>query len=341
MNPAALSLQQVTPLLKVEGLSKHFPLSTGLFGGQARSVKAVDGVSFDVAQGETLSLVGESGCGKSTTGRLIARLLDVSSGKVSFQGRDMSHIQGAELRALRRDIQMVFQDPYSSLNPRQTVGDIIGAPFLIQGVTPPEGRRAAVQELMRRVGLNPEHYYRYPREFSGGQRQRISIARALALRPKLIICDEPVSALDVSVQAQVINLLQDLQRDLGLSYLFIAHDLSVVRHISHRVAVMYLGQIVEIADVGPLYERPLHPYTLALLSSAPNPDPDRAASRKRFVLKGELPSPVNPPSGCLFHTRCPMAADKCRNEVPTLMQVAPGRQTACHFADRVPPLAAA
>lgn len=340
MNAPAPASQQVAPLLEVEKLSKHFPLSTGLFGGQARSVRAVDGVSFHVAQGETLSLVGESGCGKSTTGRLIARLLDVSSGRVSFQGRDMSHIQGGDLRALRRDIQMVFQDPYSSLNPRQTVGDIIGAPFLIQGVTPPEGRRAAVQELMRRVGLNPEHFYRYPREFSGGQRQRISIARALALRPKLIICDEPVSALDVSVQAQVINLLQDLQRDLGLSYLFIAHDLSVVRHISHRVAVMYLGRIVEIAEVGPLYERPLHPYTLALLSSAPDPDPDGAASRKRFVLKGELPSPVNPPSGCLFHMRCPMAQDKCRSEVPALREVAAGRQSACHFADQVPPIAA-
>lgn len=339
MNPVANQANSSSPLLKVEGLSKHFQLSNGLFGGANRSVRAVNGVSFEIAEGETLSLVGESGCGKSTTGRLIARLLDPTSGQVHFQGRDMAPVSGAELRSLRRDIQMVFQDPYSSLNPRQTVGDIIGAPFAIQGLTPPEGRRAAVQDLMRRVGLNPDHYYRYPREFSGGQRQRIGIARALALRPKLIICDEPVSALDVSVQAQVINLLQDLQRDLGVSYLFIAHDLSVVRHISHRVAVMYLGRIVEIADVASLYEHPKHPYSLALLSSAPAPDPDRVASRKRFVLKGELPSPVNQPSGCVFHTRCPMAADRCRQDVPALKPAGEGRLSACHFADTVPAMA--
>lgn len=339
MNPAAKHANSSSPLLKVEGLSKHFQLSNGLFGGANRSVRAVNGVSFEIAEGETLSLVGESGCGKSTTGRLIARLLDPTSGQVHFQGRDMAPVSGAELRSLRRDIQMVFQDPYSSLNPRQTVGDIIGAPFVIQGLTPPEGRRAAVQDLMRRVGLNPDHYYRYPREFSGGQRQRIGIARALALRPKLIICDEPVSALDVSVQAQVINLLQDLQRDLGVSYLFIAHDLSVVRHISHRVAVMYLGRIVEIADVAALYDSPRHPYSLALLSSAPAPDPDKVTSRKRFVLKGELPSPVNQPNGCVFHTRCPMAADRCRQDVPALKPAGEGGLSACHFADAVPAMA--
>lgn len=303
-------MNQTSPLLSVRSLSKHFRLSNGIFGTGISYLKAVDGVTFDIAAGETLSLVGESGCGKSTTGRLIARLLQPTSGSIVYDGGDAATASGADLDLLRRNIQMVFQDPYSSLNPRHTVGDIIEAPFQIQNVTPPGGRRKAVQDLMARVGLNPEHYYRYPREFSGGQRQRIGIARALALNPRLIICDEPVSALDVSVQAQVMNLLKDLQRDMDISYLFISHDLSVVRHISHRVAVMYLGRIVEIGPVDTLYRAPAHPYTKALLASAPIPDPDRAASRSRQPLPGELPSPVNPPSGCTFHTRCPLAEAK-------------------------------
>lgn len=305
-----------------------------MFGAGTSYLKAVDGVTFDIASGETLSLVGESGCGKSTTGRLIARLLQPTSGSIVYDGGDAATASGAELDLLRRNIQMVFQDPYSSLNPRHTVGDIIEAPFQIQNVTPLGGRRKAVQDLMARVGLNPEHYYRYPREFSGGQRQRIGIARALALNPRLIICDEPVSALDVSVQAQVMNLLKDLQRDMGISYLFISHDLSVVRHISHRVAVMYLGRIVEIGPVDTLYSAPAHPYTKALLAAAPVPDPDRASSRARQPLAGELPSPVDPPSGCTFHTRCPRAEAKCREIGPALQVLDPGRSVACHFADR-------
>ncbi|KKB86788.1 hypothetical protein VW29_00585 [Devosia limi DSM 17137] len=333
-----LSASAAPALLTVDNLSKHFPLGKSLFGPE-RSVRAVDGVGFSIGRGETLSLVGESGCGKSTTGRIVARLLTASSGSIVFEGDDITSLDGAALRALRRDIQMVFQDPYSSLNPRQTVGDIIEAPFSIQGIEPPGGRRKAVLDLMARVGLNPEHVYRYPREFSGGQRQRIGIARALALNPKLIICDEPVSALDVSVQAQVINLLQDLQRDLGLSYLFIAHDLSVVRHISQRVAVMYLGRIVEIGDAETLYASPSHPYTQALMTSAPVPDPDRAAARQRVALKGELPSPMNPPSGCTFHTRCPFAADRCRSEAPVLRVTEGGTAAACHFAEVRPVIA--
>jgi oligopeptide/dipeptide ABC transporter ATP-binding protein len=326
-----VSSAALPPLLTVDNLSKHFPIGKRLFGKE-RSIRAVDGVGFSIGRGETLSLVGESGCGKSTTGRIVGRLLTATSGRITFEGQDITGLDGAALRALRRDIQMVFQDPYSSLNPRQTIGDIIEAPFAIQNIEPSGGRRKAVLDLMARVGLNPEHVHRYPREFSGGQRQRIGIARALALSPKLIICDEPVSALDVSVQAQVINLLQDLQRDLGLSYLFIAHDLSVVRHISRRVAVMYLGRIVEIGDAETVYANPRHPYTQALMASAPLPDPDRAAARPRVALKGELPSPMNPPRGCAFHTRCPIAQDRCRSEAPLLLPSGGGASTACHFA---------
>jgi len=323
--------RQSQALLEAKHLSKRFTLQAGLFSKNAPSVRAVDDVSFDIMQGETLSLVGESGCGKSTTGRLIARLLEPSAGSLHFEGADISGIAGNDLRRLRRDVQMVFQDPYSSLNPRQTVGAILEAPFEIQGVEPPGGKRKAVLDLMERVGLKPEHVSRFPREFSGGQRQRIGIARALALRPKLIICDEPVSALDVSVQAQIVNLLQDLQRDFGLSYLFIAHDLSVVRHISHRVAVMYLGRIVEIGSAATVYARPAHPYTAALLSSVPIPDPDRRSSGTRTVLKGEIPSPINPPTGCHFHTRCPRAQDRCRSEAPALHKQGENHQVACHF----------
>lgn len=321
------------PVLSVTSLCKSFRLSAGLFGRRPLLLRAVDDVSFSIGAGETLALVGESGCGKSTTGRLVARLLAPTSGSIVFEGSDVASASGAQLHELRRNIQMVFQDPYSSLNPRHTVGDIIEAPFQIQKVTPASGRRRAVQDLMARVGLNPDHVYRYPREFSGGQRQRIGIARALALSPRLIICDEPVSALDVSVQAQVMNLLRDLQQELGISYLFISHDLSVVRHISQRVAVMYLGRIVETGPVDTLYAQPRHPYTKALLASAPIPDPDRAAARRRQPLKGELPSPVNPPSGCTFHTRCPQAKDICRHDNPALRPVATNQSAACHFVD--------
>ncbi|MBN1172295.1 MAG: dipeptide ABC transporter ATP-binding protein [Micromonosporaceae bacterium] len=321
-------------LLEVKGLEKHFPISRRAFSQRkAGAVRAVDGIDLSVRKGETLGLVGESGCGKSTTGRLVTRLLEPSNGTILFEGQDITHLPTRTLRPLRRDIQMIFQDPYSSLNPRHTVGSIVAAPLLVQRIPTPNGIRQAVQELLELVGLNPEHYNRYPHEFSGGQRQRIGVARALALRPKLIVADEPVSALDVSVQAQVVNLLDDLQRELDLTYLFIAHDLSVVRHISDRVAVMYLGRIVELAGRNELYASPRHPYTRALLSAVPVPDPDRRQRerRNRILLTGDVPSPISPPSGCRFRTRCWKAQDRCAAEAPAMLEVGGCHQVACHF----------
>jgi oligopeptide/dipeptide ABC transporter ATP-binding protein len=319
-------------ILEVKELKKHFPAANGFFKKSDAVVKAVDGVSFTVGRGETVGLVGESGCGKTTAGRTIARLYDPTAGEVLFDGQDISKIKGKELKAIRSKIQVIFQDPYSSLNPRHTVGKIIEASYEIHGIEPEGGRKAAVKDLLAKVGLNPEHINRFPHEFSGGQRQRIGIARALALRPKLIVCDEPVSALDVSIQAQVVNLLDDLQAEFQLSYLFIAHDLSVVQHISDRVVVMYLGKIMEIADTKTLFANPRHPYTKALLSAVPIPDPEIERKRERIVLTGDLPSPANPPSGCVFSTRCWKATDKCRSEVPVL-QISGSNSFACHFPE--------
>ena len=319
------------PLLKVRGLQKHFPITKGLLRRQVGAVRAVDGIDLDVRRGQTLGLVGESGCGKTTTGRMLVRLLEPTGGTIEFDGRDITRLSAAKMRPLRREVQMVFQDPYSSLNPRHTVGTIVGAPFGLQGVKTEQGTKRTVQALLERVGLSPEHYNRYPHEFSGGQRQRIGIARALALSPKLIVADEPVSALDVSVQAQVINLLEDLQDELGLTYVVIAHDLSVVRHISDRVAVMYLGSLVETADRTDLYERPMHPYTVALLSAVPVPDPGRAGRREQIRLKGDPPSPADPPPACRFHTRCWKAQPVCGQQAPPLVELAPGHAVACHF----------
>jgi oligopeptide/dipeptide ABC transporter ATP-binding protein len=322
-------------LVRVDNLVKHFPIKGGgIVGRTVGQVRAVDGVSLTVRRGQTLGLVGETGCGKSTLARCIAGLIPATSGTVTFEGKNITNLSRHRMQPFRRDIQMIFQDPYGSLNPRLRVGSIIGEPFAIHGTTTRQARKKAVQELMQRVGLNPEHYNRFPAEFSGGQRQRIGVARALALRPKLIICDEPVSALDVSIQAQVLNLLADLQSDFGLAYLFIAHDLEVVRHVSNSVIVMYLGRIAEEGPKDPVYDSPRHPYTAALLSAAPAADPEAAASKQRIILTGDVPSPINPPSGCRFHPRCPKAQERCSVDEPLLEVKAgdPGsHRTACHF----------
>ncbi len=320
-------------LLSVTNLKKYFPITQGiLFSHEVGNVKAVDDVSFDIHRGETLGLVGESGCGKSTTGRVILQLHRASSGSVTYEGQDLTQMKGESLRLMRRKMQMIFQDPYASLNPRMTVGDIIGEPLLIHNEARGRDAQEKVEDLLKVVGLNPLFVNRYPHEFSGGQRQRIGIARALALKPDFIVCDEPISALDVSIQAQVVNLLEDLQAQFGLTYLFIAHDLSMVRHISTRVAVMYLGIIVELASRAELYNHPLHPYTQALLSAVPVPDPVVEERRQRIILPGDVPSPINPPSGCRFHTRCPIAqADICQTKTPEWYDRGGGHWVYCHL----------
>lgn len=318
-------------LLEVRDLKVHFPVRQGLFSRVKSHVRAVDGVSFEVGAGETVGLVGESGCGKTTLGRAIIRLLEPTGGQVLFEGDDITRLDGEALRQKRRHLQMIFQDPYGSLNPRMTVGEIVGEALDVHRLTPtPEQRLTRTEQLLQQVGLDPAHVTRYPHEFSGGQRQRIGIARALAVQPRLIVCDEPVSALDVSVQAQVINLLQDLQQQLGVAYLFVAHDLAVVEHISQRILVMYLGRVVESAPARQLIRTPTHPYTQALISAVPEVDP--ASKQQRIILSGDVPSPINPPSGCPFHPRCPIAEARCKTEVPGLREVAPGHWSACHLA---------
>lgn len=317
------------PVLRVEDLKIYFPMKKGFLGAGSAHIKAVDGVSFYLNEGETLGLVGESGCGKSTTARGILRLVPVTDGKVFFQGRDLTELEEGKFRPFRRDIQMVFQDPYASLNPRRTVGSIISEPLAIHRIGTLSERRNRVIELLQTVGLSPDHYSRFPHQFSGGQRQRIGVARALALNPKIIICDEPVSALDVSIQAQIINLLDGLQKDLGMAYLFISHDLGVVRHVSKRIAVMYLGKIVELSEREELFASPLHPYTRGLLKSIPVPDPDRRI--KMIPITGDVPSPASPPPGCPFHTRCPEVLPICRKEVPLFREISPGHFCSCHL----------
>ncbi|WGU92687.1 dipeptide ABC transporter ATP-binding protein [Paenibacillus dendritiformis] len=321
------------PLVQVENLKMHFPIKGGPLGKTVGAVKAVDGVSFHITKGETLGLVGESGCGKSTTGRMLLRLLEPSEGSIYFEGQDITKLSGNELRKMRRNMQMVFQDPFASLNPRHTIGKILEEPLIVHGVKDRSERKRKVKELLEVVGLSSYHASRYPHQFSGGQRQRIGIARALAIHPKLIIADEPVSALDVSIQSQVLNLLQDLQQEYELTYLFIAHDLGVVRHISDRVGVMYLGQLVEISDTEELYDKPLHPYTQALLSAVPIADV--TYRRERIILEGDVPSPVNPPTGCPFHTRCPKAFEPCSAARPQLSEIDPGHYVACHLYEQV------
>ncbi|HWQ40921.1 MAG TPA: dipeptide ABC transporter ATP-binding protein [Desulfosporosinus sp.] len=324
------TINKTETLLKVENLQKYFPIRKGIVVQKhVGDVKAVDGVSFDIRRGETLGMVGESGCGKSTIGRTILRLLEPTEGTVTFEGKVLNDLSGEEMRKMRSQMQMIFQDPYASLNPRMRVGDIIGEPILIHGVSKRAEREKRVRKLLDVVGLSPYHGARYPHEFSGGQRQRIGIARALSVNPKLIVCDEPVSALDVSIQAQVINLLEDLQRDFNLTYLFIAHDLSIVKHISDRIVVMYLGKMVELCNSEELYKNPQHPYTIALLSAIPVPDP--TMKRDRIILKGDVPSPVNPPSGCHFHTRCPKVQGICKEQDPKFKDIGNGHYVACHL----------
>jgi oligopeptide transport system ATP-binding protein len=320
-------------LVHVRNLKKYFPITRGIFQRHVGDIKAVDDVSFDILRGETLGLVGESGSGKTTVGRTMLRLYEPTGGEVVFEDRNLVDLSSSELRRMRRRMQMIFQDPYASLNPRMTVGGIVGEPLEVHNVARGKEKRERVQELLRVVGLNPYFVNRYPHEFSGGQRQRIGVARALALNPDLIVCDEPISALDVSIQAQVVNLLEDLQNELGLTYLFIAHDLSMVRHISDRVAVMYLGKIMELASRDEIYLNPLHPYTVALMSAVPVPDPVVEEKRQRIILEGDIPSPANPPSGCNFHTRCPKAIDICAEEEPKFIEVKEGHFCACHLVE--------
>lgn len=328
-------MSENSTVLKVVNLRKHFPVIGGLFGRQRGAVKAVDGISFEIQRGETLGMVGESGCGKSTAGRAILQLHKPTDGKVYFEGEDLTELSSEDLRLMRPKMQMIFQDPYATLNPRHSVRKIVGEPLVIHGMMNRGSKelKDRVAELLELVGMDPAYMRRFPHEFSGGQRQRIGIARALSLDPKFIVCDEPISALDVSIQAQVVNLMQDLQEQLGVAYLFIAHDLSMVKHISHRVLVMYLGKVMELAERNTLFENPLHPYTQSLNSAVPVPDPKTERERQRFILKGDPPSPANPPSGCVFHTRCPLAIDECITVEPEFREINPGQFVACHLAD--------